>query len=60
MIFGHILKEEFETTIKIWVKRMEAYLAANGQYFEKENHVFKILIFYVAGESLVDTSNLSS
>ncbi len=37
MIFGRILKEEFETTIKKWVKRMEACLAANRWYIEKEN-----------------------
>ncbi len=37
MIFGRILKEEFETTITKRVERMEACLVANRQYFEKEN-----------------------
>ncbi len=33
---AHILIEVFETTIKKWVKRMVACLAANGWYFEKK------------------------
>ncbi len=36
MIFGHIPKEKFETTIKKWVERMEECSAALGWYFKKK------------------------
>ncbi len=36
-IFERILKESGTHHKKKWVKRMEACLAANGLYFEKEN-----------------------
>ncbi len=36
-ICRHIPKKKFVTTIKKWIERMEACLAANRWYFEKEN-----------------------